>query len=245
MKRLVSLLSFALVLLPLQLATVSCGEIELPQPEAPNSPTEEHNDEKPGNNGTGHDDGGQGDNKDNTGQGGDNQGNQNDGQGGDNQGNPNDGQGGGNQGNGDGAADNQDKQFGRAKLTADGHLLIDDSFYLSLEEYPNVPSAQSSQPKAAAELAAAYSEGDLTSWHIPTTDEALLLRQVLASESPYYGKDPLPLLNKELDALGYIPIYRERYLCDEARKAFDFELDTNISAAAKSKTYRLRLVRAK
>lgn len=151
-------------------------------------------------------------------------------------------------GNGDNDGDQQTGQaidFGRACLTADGHLLIDDRLYLSLEEFWYVSSATGTKPTEAQDYAAAYSEGDLKGWRIPTADDVTILRDALACKSPYYGKEQLTQINKVLSENDLPGIYRERYLCDGATQTFDFVLDSKLSAAGKSKTYLLRLVRDK
>lgn len=146
---------------------------------------------------------------------------------------------------GNGEEKPNDITIGTVCLTADRHLLIANSLYLSLTEYWNVPSALSTKPDAAQKLATAYTEGDLEGWRIPTRNDAEIIRTALACQSPYYGEEVLPQINKLLDAMGCLGIYRERYLCDGAAKTFDFAIGSNISAASKSKTYRLRLVRDK
>lgn len=131
--------------------------------------------------------------------------------------------------------------IGTANLTADGHLLIAGSLYLSLEERRCVG-------KEAADIAKTYQEGDLTDWHVPSKAEAQFLRDALACSSPYYydeGNETLPPLNRKLEELSYIGIYSERYLCEDGTLTFDFKLGTNISSASKTQTYRLRLVRSK
>lgn len=138
--------------------------------------------------------------------------------------------------------------FGTVTITPDRHILINDSFYLSTEEVPNVLSAYSTTPTAAAELAAEYQEGDLDDWHIPTYDEARALRGALACISPFYAEeetDILPKLNKALDGLGLRGIYREWYLCDEGKQVFDFDFNNSIKKASKTTKYRLRLAREK
>lgn len=134
-----------------------------------------------------------------------------------------------------------DLTIGMASLTADGHLLIAGSLYLSLEEHRCVG-------KEAADFAETYEEGNLTDWHVPSKAEAQFLRDALACSSPYYydeGNETLPPLNRKLEELSYTGIYRERYLCEDGTLTYDFQLATNISPASQTKTYRLRLVRSK
>lgn len=144
----------------------------------------------------------------------------------------------------DPAPEAKDLQVGRATLTADGHLLIDGRFYLSLKEWREVPSAlNEAEPTGAARRAADYEEGDLKDWHIPTTEEAALLREIYCAESQFYGKEELPTLNKELYARELEMFYRtEPYLFNEAREAFTLELGARTTKATKTKKYRLRVV---
>lgn len=138
--------------------------------------------------------------------------------------------------------------FGTVKITADGHLLVNDSFYLSTTEFFNVVPASATPSGDAASYAASYKEGDLTDWHIPTMDEAKALREALACTSPYYtdeGTEVLPKLNKALTELDLDGLYREWYLCDDANYVFDFITGDEIKKASKSKKYRLRLTRSK
>lgn len=230
-------------ILPL-LATLSCGELELPQPPATEEPTPGNTDGTTENPADGKDepptpsddpDSPDGDGEE-TGQ------------------TPEDGEGGG-----EGAADEghptppaNDRIFGKARLTSDGHLLIDDRIYFSVIEYRDVLSALSSTPNAAANIAAAYTEGRLTDgWRIPTLDDVAILRDALAGPSPYYpdpdapGSEVLPNLNQALDEAYLDGIFRERYLCDGAKRCFTFNVSESIQGAAKSTKYRLRLVRDK
>lgn len=138
--------------------------------------------------------------------------------------------------------------FGPVTLTADGHILFNDTFYISVEEFRNVTSAYSTTPDAAAEYAATYTEGDLSGWHIPTAEEAEMLHEALACTSPYYqekGTEVLPLLNRALAERDWRGLYREWYLCDEGRQVFDFDISNSLKKAAKTTKYRLRLTRAK
>lgn len=138
--------------------------------------------------------------------------------------------------------------FGTVTITPDRHILINESFYLSTAEFYDVKSANSTTPTAAAELAAAYKEGDLGDWHIPTYEEAEAIRDALACTSPFYAEketDVLPKLNKTLEELGLQGIYREWYLCDHATHAFDFITEDLISKATKTGKYHLRLAREK
>lgn len=137
----------------------------------------------------------------------------------------------------------QDQHFDRATITADGHLLIDDRLYISFYEFPDVPSAYSDSPTLALKYAQAYNEGDLKNWRIPTVEDVALLHDALAFiESPFYGNELLAIINQQLTKRGEPGIYRERYLCDDAKKTFSFSADSNVTKAAAKTLYRLRLV---
>lgn len=144
------------------------------------------------------------------------------------------------------APDTQKNVFGRASFTSDGHLLIADRLYLSLAEYPNVPSAISATPNVAGDYAASYVEGGLKGWRIPTKTDAELLRQVLAFiESPFYGADIIVKLNNFLEDRDFTGIYREEYLCDDALTTFNFSASGVYTDVGKTKLYKLRFVRDK
>lgn len=223
----------------LLLSTVSCGEIEIPQKGATEQPAPDPDGNTDGTGGKEDGAGGGTDTPsgDDSGEKPDDSGEKSD----DNGEKPDD--------SGEKPDDSGEKQgdivIGQVCFTADSHILIADQIYLSLEEYWYVSGANGPKPDEAKQYAEAYAEGDLTGWRIPTYDDAVLLRSTLACESPYYGKEVLPQLNKVLDAHNCIGIYRERYLCDDAKKSFDFIFDGNITTTSKSKTYRLRLVRDK
>lgn len=215
-----------------------CGEIDLPQPDK--DPVSEQPGE--GNEGTGNNSG-------NTGTGNTGTGNTN---AGDNTpGNNESSDAGGKDENGkaeDSNPSTADLHIGNACLTADGHLLIADRLYLSLEEFSYVSSAYGSAPTQAAELAEAYIEGDLTGWRVPTENDVTLLRDALACSSPYYydeGTETLPPLNEELEKRGYEGIFREWYIYGDGSKVFGFTDAETFAKASKSKTYRLRLVHDK
>lgn len=138
--------------------------------------------------------------------------------------------------------------IGSVKITADGHLLINDTFYLSTTEFVNVAPASGPPSNEAANCAASYKEGDLTGWHIPTMSEVDALRKALACTSPFYaetGLEELPKLNDALNELKLVGIFREWYLCADANYVFDFITGDEVKKASKSKKYRLRLTREK
>lgn len=212
----------------ISLLTVSCGEIELPQPDHAEQTTDNSNEDqesgnvnKEDNNGTNEEG-----NQDNNGENEDNNQNENE-----------------NEGDNSGNQPSEGINFGRASITADGHLLIDDRLYVSLLEIPDVPSAYSDSPTLAFEYAQEYSEGELTNWRIPTLEDVGLLRDVLAYiDAAVTGKELLATINKELEKRGERGIYHERYLCDEAMRSFNFSSEGIITKASSKTLYRLRLV---
>lgn len=132
-------------------------------------------------------------------------------------------------------------------FTQEGHLLIGDSLYVSLEDFRTVHSAYyASSPNEAAELAGAYTEKGLVGWHIPTEGEARFLKSILDDDSAFYGNTNLPKLNqmllkRDLDAIDI----GSRYLCADAQKTYSFLIGSNITKAGSKTTYRMRLVREK
>lgn len=142
----------------------------------------------------------------------------------------------------------QEQRVGKALFTADGHVLIDDRLYLSIFEIRGVVSAYNVEdPTAAVRAAAEYAEGNLDAgWRIPTEEEVSYLRDMYASSTYYYGDEPLPLLNRALEAREYEMISLDmRYLCAEGEKTFNFELGKKVTKAGAKTTYRLRLVHDK
>lgn len=147
-----------------------------------------------------------------------------------------------------GESGGQEQQVGEACFTADGHLLIADSFYLSISNVKGVVSAYNEDtPEAADQAAADYKEGNLTSgWRIPTEEEARTLLSLYASTTYYYGPEPLPVLNRALETMEYDMIsFSERYLCADGTKTFCFEQGKKVTKAGAKKEYYLRLVHAK
>lgn len=145
------------------------------------------------------------------------------------------------------AGDEKPHSVGYATFTDDGHLLIDDSLYLSVYEVRNVLSAYSDSPKEALEKAEKYEEGNIKDgWRIPTEKEVNYLLGMYASHTFYYGDEPLPVLNRALEAWEYdLLSFDYRYLCAEGQKTFCFEAGKNISKAGTKTLYRLRLVHSK
>lgn len=220
---------------------VGCGEIELPiNHETPKQ-------EEPSTPADGDQNGGESREEPPSGDGNVNQGDGNDNHG-DGDGTPSDDN--GNQSDGDG---NQPSV--RATLTADGHIVIDGTLYLSVIEYGDIKGSEATKAISYAE---SYAEGTLTEWRVPTRDDVKILTDVLTSEDAWYKSTPMALLNwalEESDLTNYdqlplregdgtVSIY---FLCDGGKKAYTFDAKaskqlTDISA---KKKYRLRLVKDK
>lgn len=144
----------------------------------------------------------------------------------------------------------EEQYVGEACFTADGHVLISDRLYLSIYNIKGVVSAYHAEsPTAAAEAAASYQEGNLKAgWRVPTEEEARFLIGIYSSSTSIYGDEPLPVLNRALNARGYDAIIfdpDQRYLCADGQKSFSFQQGTRISKAGTKKEYCLRLVHDK
>lgn len=116
---------------------------------------------------------------------------------------------------------------------------------LSAAEWQGIASANHAEnADMATTIADNYSEEDIAGWHIPTRDEAKLLRNAL-------GGDRLEETNRALASYG-IPTLQvaedaegnpTRYLCDEAKFSFAWE-STSISKCGTKRTYALRAVKS-
>lgn len=115
---------------------------------------------------------------------------------------------------------------------------------LSLWDWNSLPSANNAeQPTLALDMAAAYIEGDLEHWSIPSKIQAQALKAA-------YDETSLDTLNRLFRSLNAMEILIEngssnvRYLCEEASKSFCFKSGTAISnAGSASHDYHMRLVR--
>lgn len=114
---------------------------------------------------------------------------------------------------------------------------------ISLNEWYGLSSANSStNPDAAAEIAQAYTEGDLSGWHIPTHSEARLL-------SDTYHDEQLSAFNEAIGRAGGAPLLAKesdknvRYLCEKGQYTYDYRGGSILAAGKTVKTYRLRLVK--
>lgn len=131
-----------------------------------------------------------------------------------------------------------------------GALDIDDPdiipmLLLSLSEWTGVTSATHEEtPDMAAEIAAAYTEGDLTGWRIPTRREVNKMCATL-------GYITLEETNAFLSTNGIVPLSTGtdsetkntiRYLCDDAAFSFTWDSEGSPSKAGSKRGYHLRLV---
>lgn len=150
-----------------------------------------------------------------------------------------------------------DTPSGKAILTEDGHILVDNLLYLSVIEYVNIKGSNATNAK---DIAKEYVEGSLAGWRVPTHDDAVILTSVLTSKTQWYGGSPMAVLNhamEETDAEYYFPLSLYEgsgdnpspiyYLSDEGTTAYTYAAGasqpfTNVKA---SKKYRLRLVKDK
>lgn len=116
---------------------------------------------------------------------------------------------------------------------------------ISLNEWTKVASANSTKkPTEALELANAYSESGMSSWHIPARTEATALKAK-------YAGDNLSIINNVITAAEGTAITdvdesgtNVRYLCEDAKYSFTFKGgSTSITQGGTTTTYRLRLVK--
>ena len=129
-----------------------------------------------------------------------------------------------------------------------GHVVayIDgcDALLISLLEWKDLTSAlYEADPDVPVNIATSYTEGDITEWAIPTSDQARLLRTCWKGSS-------LATLNTAMTDAGGTALSltddgkNVRYLCQDATYTYSFAESSSITAAGKTvKTYRLRLVK--
>ena len=128
---------------------------------------------------------------------------------------------------------------------------------VSLSDYQKIPSANNkTTPEKASEIARSYSEYDLTFWHIPTEDEARLLREAFLSGIENAGSEggsTMSSLNTVITSVGgdEIMLVDEkganiRYLCSDALRTYSFKPGGSYNsikdAGATVSNYHLRLV---
>ena len=117
---------------------------------------------------------------------------------------------------------------------------------LSTSEWTRITSAMNEEtPHAATDIASSYAEGELTSWRIPTRQEASKMCTTL-------GNTVLEETNAFLTANGIAPLgtgkdteTKEliRYLCDDAEFSFKWDSEGTPSKAGSKRGYHLRLVK--
>lgn len=112
---------------------------------------------------------------------------------------------------------------------------------LSLTDWSDMTSStNAATPTKALDTAAAYTEGDLVGWTIPTIEQAKALSSSyegtpLADAIKQANGDPIVLMDSSKKNV--------RYLCDEATKTYSFAPSSILSAGATVETYHLRLVK--
>lgn len=116
---------------------------------------------------------------------------------------------------------------------------------LSTSEWTGVTSALNEEtPEMASEIAAAYTEGELTGWRIPTRREVVKMCAAL-------GNTTLEETNEFLTTNGITPLSTGtevgtkntiRYLCDDAEFTFKWDSEGSPTKAGGKRSYHLRLV---
>lgn len=118
--------------------------------------------------------------------------------------------------------------------------------YVSLNEWGDMTSTYSNDAgEGAQNIASAYQEGDMHTWHIPTQAEVQRIKA-------YYDANPtqLDLLNQQLESLGACPVCTEdysgntyRYLCSRGDSTFTLRKGYATLKAGATVKYHLRLVK--
>lgn len=115
---------------------------------------------------------------------------------------------------------------------------------LSQKEWTGVTSATHEEtPDMAKDFVNTYIEDGLEGWHIPTRDEAKLMRTTI-------GLETLDKTNSVLSANAISPLAtgddevgdKVRYLCDDATFTFAWD-NTSVSKVGTKRTYHLRVVK--
>lgn len=129
-----------------------------------------------------------------------------------------------------------------------GHVVAyvdgNDALLLSLKDWDSLTSAlYEADPNVAMNIAKSYTEGDITGWAIPTSDEARLLKALWNSTTMSKLNDAITSINGDEVKL-YVNDSNARYLCENALYTFTFVTGGSVIAAGtKVKNYRLRLVK--
>lgn len=111
---------------------------------------------------------------------------------------------------------------------------------LSLRDFNNIHSSFNTEHQSQAkDIADHYNEQGINGWAIPTESQAKKIYQV------YHNTD---IINTLAEADGDPLVLTEggsniRYLCEEAKKTYSFNVNTIIDAGATVKSYHLRLIK--
>lgn len=148
------------------------------------------------------------------------------------------------------------EQIPEALSVWDGHIVISSTekdnntaelMLMSLTDYSGLTSAfNTTTPNAASDCAQNYTEYNIESWRIPTSDEAMILRETYLTYT-----DSFDSLIESTDADAIVLTDDKgtnlRYLCDNAEKTFSFKAGSSYNSikqgGATVKNYRLRLVK--
>ncbi len=156
----------------------------------------------------------------------------------------------------------QEQPDGTLLLQSDNHVVLyksgeneDQVTYVSLYEWNDVTSATNeSSATMATDIAARYTEGNVSGWRIPTRNEARYLCNMYSRA--YEGKteyvDDLQTLNDKITAAGgqvltawerkqSMPAYR--YLCEGGLYSYSLKKGSNITKCGTKTKYNLRLIK--
>jgi len=106
---------------------------------------------------------------------------------------------------------------------------------LSLMEWGDIKLSSYSE-SALNDIVASYAESSLSGWHIPTKEEAALLRDNLLLK--------IETFNNDIISLGGAPLSSStRYMCASFDSTFAFKEKSTISKAGQKTGYKIRLVK--
>lgn len=122
-----------------------------------------------------------------------------------------------------------------------------DLLLISRNEWIDISSASGENPTEATELAAEYTEDGMTSWRIPTKEEAQIIND------QYFMDEQLNDLNALFQSIGgdtmgdgddnFLPSLSYRYLCENGTSSFVVGKSGTVSPTGSKRTYCLRLVK--
>lgn len=122
-----------------------------------------------------------------------------------------------------------------------------DLLLISRNEWIDISSASGENPTEATELAAEYTEDGMTSWRIPTKEEAQIIND------QYFMDEQLDDLNALFQSIGgdtmgdgddnFLPSLSYRYLCENGTFSFVVGKSGTVSSTGSKRTYCLRLVK--